>query len=481
MNYVLVGVLMSFAPGVVAWSWASETPEPCQEKAAVVFVGENGEPIQVGGDAQWVSADGEGKKVIVVKAGDGASAGGTAQRQMKVVARVHGEDEADAAQRGWLGVSIGNVSDPLRAQLDLKDQGILVLNVVDESPADAAGLEANDILLSINGHPVASEVGGAVDLIKSFTPGAVLNVVVLRNGQQMTRTVTLGSRADMKDMNIEWKFEGAPDAEMEEHIKTRGKFIMRDPSGNWITKDLGDLGQLKGLPQGVRMFVPESGSKSVQVFVENGKKTIKARVENDGTNVAIEQIDDGEITVRRTDAAGAETVATYADAEALRAGDAEASELYDSVADSMSIQIDGAGGAHAFVFKSDDGTTIDVDGGEWQEKLEESLAEAKAAYQSAMEELHSAMQQGMGGVDGFDVGKLHGMLKGLHGPGGHGFSFQVGKPKHTFEARADGTIEVRIRKGDSELVQLFNNAADLAARNPELSKKYQELLSAGDE
>ncbi|MEK7756738.1 MAG: hypothetical protein AAB385_05960, partial [Planctomycetota bacterium] len=53
----------------------------------------------------------------------------------------------------------------------------------------------------------------------------------------------------------------------------------------------------------------------------------------------------------------------------------------------------------------------------------------------------------------------------------------LGKPRQSFEVRTDGTIEVRVRKGDSELVQLYKNESDLKQRDAELYGKYQELKS----
>jgi len=68
-----------------------------------------------------------------------------------------------------------------------------------------------------------------------------------------------------------------------------------------------------------------------------------------------------------------------------------------------------------------------------------------------------------------------------HGAPGqpHIMALTMGKPKHSFEVRPDGTIEVRIRKGDSELVQLYTNERDLQKRNPELAEKYADLMEAG--
>ncbi|MCH7703566.1 MAG: hypothetical protein IIB61_00510 [Planctomycetes bacterium] len=55
------------------------------------------------------------------------------------------------------------------------------------------------------------------------------------------------------------------------------------------------------------------------------------------------------------------------------------------------------------------------------------------------------------------------------------FSMQFGTPRHSFHVNPDGTIDVTIRKGDSELVQTFSDAADLSRRKPDLYKKYEEL------
>ena len=51
----------------------------------------------------------------------------------------------------WIGILGGPVTDELRAQIDIPaDQGVLVRQVVPDSPADKAGLKAFDILLKAN-------------------------------------------------------------------------------------------------------------------------------------------------------------------------------------------------------------------------------------------------------------------------------------------------------------------------------------------
>lgn len=452
MKLFLTYLLLGLAPNVMAWNWTLNDGKDVTVEERVVVAGEDGE-----GDAAKV-------------------------RTIKVVARAGAEDEA--ADRGWLGVSIGEVPEALAAQLNLKGRGIVILNVVEGSPADSAGIEAHDIILSINGQEVSGEIGGAVEAIKTHKSGEKLNLVVLRSGEQKTINVTLGSRVDFKEKKIEWKFEGSPDAEVEEHVKTRGKFIMRDSDGNWITKNLGDLSQYKNLPQGIRAFIPESGSRSTQVFVENGKKTIKMRVEKDGATISIEQVDHGEITVRRTDVNGQETAATYENEDALKAEDAEAYELYQEVGASITINVDGDEGGQSIILKSvEDEDVFGIGGAEWRAKLEASLSHAKEAHRLAMEELRASMERWKEGAipDAGRIDELRKMLEDHRGSWPQAFAFQFGKPKHTFEARADGSIEVRMHKGDSELVQVFLNESDLAQRRPELYKKYETLKAADEE
>lgn len=68
-----------------------------------------------------------------------------------------------------------------------------------------------------------------------------------------------------------------------------------------------------------------------------------------------------------------------------------------------------------------------------------------------------------------------------HTGDGHAFFGRQPKPKHSFEVNEDGQIEVRIRKGDSELVRLYEDADDLADRNPKLFEKYQELMELDED
>lgn len=428
----------------------------------------------------------EGSAPIVLVKTDGSTGKGEGRKTVRV-ARVGAKGSGDPKERAWLGVSLGEVSEVVAGQSNTKERGILITNIVTGSPADKGGLQAHDVILSINGEAVDGDMSRAVEMIGSSKPGDAANFTVVRNGVETTLTATLGSWADsnMDPTSFTWKFENAPQGEIKDHIKTRGKFIHRGPGGEWTVKNLGDLHDLADLPDNIKVFVPKEGDRSTQVFVQNGSKTIRTRVEDDGTSFTVEQKDDGPITVRRTDQDGKETVASYDNEDALRAGDEEAFKVFTEAGKGIVINVDGNS-----TVDGDFDFDINVDGDawkdamkEWQTHLEGGLGEAQAAYAKAMEEVHATLQKlkDEGGQGALKLGQLHKLMQ----RGGDGAAelpmmmglAQMAKPRNSFEARADGTIEVRVRKGDSELVQLYKNESDLQQRNAELYRKYQELKS----
>ena len=74
--------------------------------------------------------------------------------------------EDPPTDRAWLGVTLGNVTAEAAVEFGLPDEvdGAVVLAVVPESPADEAGLDVGDVVLSIDG----DEVGNADDLVEEL-------------------------------------------------------------------------------------------------------------------------------------------------------------------------------------------------------------------------------------------------------------------------------------------------------------------------
>jgi hypothetical protein len=404
-------------------------------------------------------------------------------------------DREVARNQGWLGIAIGRVQAPLAAHLNIEERGIIVQNIVTGSPAEQAGLQIHDIILSIDGQDVGPETGQVIELLGSYKPGDTVNLMMLRGGINIPISVTLGSRSDMV-RPPEWKIHVAPQAVIEDEIRTRGRMMHRGPRGRWMMKELGDLDEIEGLPEDIRAIVPRSGSRVIQIQSLADDNKVKVEVRRDGSSVVIKQEGDGPITVERTGTDGQTTTATYATVEELEQGDPEAHELYSQAgkAQSYSFRLDGLGDAEG-VFEFD----LDFNADEWREnleewqaKLEEGLSDELREQMKRQRELSEMMREKAEALRAELEEELR--AKGWNGEviprpplppfaGEDGRRFflrpfgEQGKPKHAFELRADGSIEVRIRRGDSELVQLYTSEEDLQRRSPDLYKKFDELMS----
>jgi len=90
----------------------------------------------------------------------------------------------------WIGVSVGPADPVLRSQLRLPEgTGVVVTQVMPNSPAQQAGIEQDDVLLSVNGKPVTS--GEDLDkILQSVTPEAApLTIKLLHAGETAEKQI----------------------------------------------------------------------------------------------------------------------------------------------------------------------------------------------------------------------------------------------------------------------------------------------------
>jgi serine protease Do len=99
-------------------------------------------------------------------------------------------------RRGWLGVRIQPVDDTIADSLNLGSaRGALVAGVDEKGPAKPAGLMAGDVIVKFDGKEV-KESRDLPRLVASMAVGRQVDVVVVRNGKEVTKTVTLGRLDD---------------------------------------------------------------------------------------------------------------------------------------------------------------------------------------------------------------------------------------------------------------------------------------------
>ena len=101
--------------------------------------------------------------------------------------------------RGWLGVSIQEITKDLADSFGMKNtNGALVAGVEKSGPADKGGLVAGDVILKFDGKAInsSSDLPRAVGGVK---PGKSVNVEVLRKGATKTLSVVVAEAPNDKD------------------------------------------------------------------------------------------------------------------------------------------------------------------------------------------------------------------------------------------------------------------------------------------
>ena len=96
--------------------------------------------------------------------------------------------------RGWLGIGIQELTDELAAQFGVKpEEGVLVGNVMKDSPAEKGGLRTGDIIQEFNN----TKITGVRQLQREVAQGPInapAQVKVLREKQSLNLTVVLGEQ-----------------------------------------------------------------------------------------------------------------------------------------------------------------------------------------------------------------------------------------------------------------------------------------------
>ena len=93
--------------------------------------------------------------------------------------------------RAWLGVSIQNIDDPTAKALKLKDPaGVIIGSIVEDGPAEKAGLEIGDVIIEFNGTKVKN-VSHLQLLVSNSEVGKEKEVVVIRGKKIKTIKVKL--------------------------------------------------------------------------------------------------------------------------------------------------------------------------------------------------------------------------------------------------------------------------------------------------
>ena len=252
-------------------------------------------------DAETQRARAENQRELAVKAARDAqrkATDGNQERAAKAVKEAEARMKEALAKRqavvgsgkkeAFIGVVTDQTPEALATHLGVK--GLIVTQVLDDSPAKKAGLKANDILLSMNGTALTSP-DQFKKLVVGETGGSKAVFVVLRGGKKQEIAAVLGER-DANRMGMFFDGKNAP-------FKVDGKdgVMQFKFDGGAFGKD--NLFE-KELPGGARAFGRArvggkagegagSNSTSLSISANDGNITIAASVTKDGKTQTVKE------------------------------------------------------------------------------------------------------------------------------------------------------------------------------------------------
>lgn len=98
-----------------------------------------------------------------------------------------------ATDQAWIGVSLADLNSKVTKQLNLtRESGVVILEVVANSPAEKAGLKRGDVLLKVNDTAVKT-ADEAVKAVKAAKSGDTLTLTIVRGDAEQTIKVTAGT------------------------------------------------------------------------------------------------------------------------------------------------------------------------------------------------------------------------------------------------------------------------------------------------
>jgi serine protease Do len=96
----------------------------------------------------------------------------------------------------YLGVSLADLTPQVAEEYGLEvDSGAAVLEVGPGTPADEAGLRAEDIIVGLNDTPIESS-GDLLGALRDYQPGDTVELTVVRDDDEQTFDVTLAERPE---------------------------------------------------------------------------------------------------------------------------------------------------------------------------------------------------------------------------------------------------------------------------------------------
>ena len=180
------GTLTAGVVSALARPYGATTPYLFIQHDAALNPGSSGGPL--------IDADGEvaGMNVAIADGGR-RNVGISFAVPASVVETIAARLAAGPIPRPWLGLRLRGGAAIASAIPEMGGGGVLVEAVDPGSCAETSGLQAGDLIMAADSHPLA-EVLDLAKAIEPLAPGAILKLDLSRNGARMARDVVLAAK-----------------------------------------------------------------------------------------------------------------------------------------------------------------------------------------------------------------------------------------------------------------------------------------------
>jgi serine protease Do len=188
---------------------------------------------------------------------------------------------ADNKERGYLGISVDDVTPKLARRKNLKvEEGVYVQSVEEGSPAETAGIKEGDVIVEFDGKKI-SDNNDLISEVRKTKPGTEVSIAVNRDGDKKTVKATIDKSP--REYSSSYSFPSPPKAPRI-HVAPRISIKRESAMYGLTLEELNrQLGEYFGAPNGRGVLVKnvkrssdaeKAGFKAGDVIMKVGKDEV---------------------------------------------------------------------------------------------------------------------------------------------------------------------------------------------------------------
>ena len=206
-----------------------------------------------------------GVNTAIISPSGGSIGIGFAVPSKSVVSVIDQLRQFGETRRGWLGVRIREVDESIAKSLNIPvGRGALIAGIDEKGPARPAGIEAGDVIIRFDGRDI-KEMRDLPRVVADTPVGKEVEVVIVRNGKEETRRVTVGR---LEDSERPVPASVAPPPPQEKAPLLSSKTLGLDLAG--LTDELRKKFKIKETVRGVVVTGVEANSPAAGKRLEPG-------------------------------------------------------------------------------------------------------------------------------------------------------------------------------------------------------------------